>query len=61
MEVEVKPSLNWSLPTPSGTLQVPNSFSDVEQGVPHFLCDDIDANYLDCDLEGKISFLLYTF
>lgn len=59
MEVEVKPPLNWGLPTSTGSLQVPNSFSDIEHGVPHFLCDEIDANYSDCDLDGKFQYSDY--
>ncbi|KAG5888099.1 hypothetical protein JTB14_021899 [Gonioctena quinquepunctata] len=54
MEVEVKPPLNWGLTTPSTSLQVPNSFSDRDQGIPHFLCEDIDAEYADCDLDGPM-------
>lgn len=53
MEVEVKPTLNWGLPIPTNTLQVPNSFSEIEHGVPHFLCEEVDANYSDYDQEGK--------
>lgn len=59
MEVEVKPPLNWGLPPPATTLQVPNSFSEVEQGVPHFLCDEVDATYSDCDQEGNYIFCYF--
>lgn len=52
MEVEVKLPLNWSSSAPTGGLQVPNSFSDTEHGVPHFLCEEIDPNYSECDLDG---------
>ncbi|CAH1099750.1 unnamed protein product [Psylliodes chrysocephalus] len=55
MEVEVKLPLNWGLEAaPSTTLQVPNSFSDQEHGVPHFLCDVIDTEYSECDIDGPI-------
>ncbi|XP_074029674.1 GATOR complex protein Iml1 isoform X2 [Leptinotarsa decemlineata] len=54
MEVEVKPPLNWGLTTPSTSLQVPNSHLDRDQGIPHFLCEDIDAEYADCDLDGPM-------
>ncbi|XP_050506541.1 GATOR complex protein Iml1 isoform X1 [Diabrotica virgifera virgifera] len=54
MEVKVKPALNWGLAAPSSTLHVPNSFSDREHGVPHFLCDDIDAEYAERDLDGPL-------
>lgn len=53
MEIEVKPPLNWGFPISTVTQQVPNSFSNIETGVPHFLCEEIDASYSDCDLEGK--------
>lgn len=53
MEVEVKPPLNWGIPLPTALLEVPNSFAAGEQGVPHFLCDEIDSNYSDCDLDGE--------
>lgn len=60
MEVEVKPPLNWGLTTSPMALKVPNSVSDREQGVPHFLCEDIDAEYSNCDLDGiKIFFLQF--
>ncbi|XP_018575456.1 GATOR complex protein DEPDC5 isoform X3 [Anoplophora glabripennis] len=52
MEVEVKPPLNWGLNTSPVALKVPNSVSDRERGVPHFLCEDIDAEYSDCDVDG---------
>ncbi|XP_057663602.1 GATOR complex protein Iml1 isoform X2 [Diorhabda carinulata] len=54
MEVEVKKPLNWGLSTPPCTLQVPNSYSDREHGVPHFLCEDIDVEYSENDLEGPM-------
>lgn len=55
MEVEVKLPLNWGLEAaPSTTLQVPNSFSDQEHGVPHFLCDVIDTEYSECDIDGIV-------
>ncbi|KAJ8938711.1 hypothetical protein NQ318_007999, partial [Aromia moschata] len=54
MEVEVKSPLNWGLNVSPTALQVPHTFSDREQGVPHFLCDDIDAEYSDCDLDGPM-------
>lgn len=54
MEVEIKPPLNWGLPLPTNTLQVPNSFSEIEHGVPHFLCEEVDANYSEFDQEGKV-------
>lgn len=60
MEVEVKPPLNWGLSTSPMALKVPNSVSDREQGVPHFLCEDIDAEYSDCDLDGKINSKVYS-
>lgn len=53
IEVEVKPPLNWGLSISTSNQQVPNSFSDIEHGVPHFLCEEIDASYSDCDLEGN--------
>ncbi|KAJ8973342.1 hypothetical protein NQ317_004654 [Molorchus minor] len=52
MEVEVKPPLNWGLTISPVSLQVPYTFSDRDHGVPHFLCEDIDAEYSDCDLDG---------
>lgn len=61
MEVEVKSPLNWGLHSSPGTLQVPNSFSDREQGVPHFLCEDIDADYSDCDLDSEKRIYIYFF
>lgn len=50
MEVEIRPPLNWGLPphkSSSNALNVNNR----EQGVPHFLCDVIDASYLQGDLQ----------
>lgn len=52
MEVEVKPPLNWGLPLPTSALHIPTMLSDVETGVPQFLCDFVDANYADYDLDG---------
>lgn len=42
-EVEIKPAVNWGLS--------PTNLSS--STIPHFLCDDIDADYGDCDLDGK--------
>ncbi|CAG9822059.1 unnamed protein product [Phaedon cochleariae] len=53
MEVEVKPALNWGLNISPSFLQIPNSLSDRGQGIPHFLCEDIDPEYSDCDLDEQ--------
>lgn len=42
-EVEIKAALNWGLPITN--LPINN--------IPHFLCDDINADYSDCDLDGN--------
>ncbi|CAH0554753.1 unnamed protein product [Brassicogethes aeneus] len=52
MEVEIKPALNWGLSKSPTALNVPSAFPDREHGVPHFLCENIDAEYSDCDLDG---------
>nr|CAI5831302.1 unnamed protein product [Callosobruchus analis] len=54
MEVEVKPALNWGLIITPANLQVPNSYSDRGSGIPHFLCEDIDSEYSDCDYNGPM-------
>ncbi|XP_049824160.1 GATOR complex protein Iml1 isoform X3 [Aethina tumida] len=54
MEVEIKPALNWGLTTSPTALNVPSSFPERDHGVPHFLCDNIDAEYSDCDLDGPM-------
>ncbi|CAH1990123.1 unnamed protein product [Acanthoscelides obtectus] len=54
MEVEVKPALNWGLAVTPTHMQVPNRYSDRDSGVPHFLCEDIDAEYSDCDYNGPM-------
>lgn len=52
MEVEIKPALNWGLSLSNVGLEVPNSFSDRKYGVPHFLCEDINVEYTECDFGG---------
>lgn len=46
LEVEIRPPLNWGLSKSPTALNIPNTFSDQEHGVPHFLCEDIDTEYL---------------
>lgn len=57
--MEVKPPLEWGLPTiSSDSYDVPNALAicDKECGVPHFLCENIDVSYLqeDIDYESKL-------
>lgn len=57
LEVEIRPPLNWGLTSSPIGLSVPNTISDREQGVPHFLCEDIDTAYLqgEFDIDCKKS------
>uniref|UniRef100_A0A1Y1KCF9 DEP domain-containing protein n=3 Tax=Photinus pyralis TaxID=7054 RepID=A0A1Y1KCF9_PHOPY len=46
LEVEMRPPLNWGRTVSDNAVNVPNVYKKDEVGVPHFLCDDIDTNYL---------------
>jgi hypothetical protein len=45
LEVEIKLALNWGLSTVPTALDLPHSYCDRKYGVPHFLCEDINADY----------------
>lgn len=49
--MEIRPSLNWGLTASATALNVPNANLEREQGVPHFLCEEIDLSYLQSDLD----------
>lgn len=51
MEVEIRHPLNWGSATSPTALNVPNTNNDRDQGVPHFLCENIDALYLQGDYD----------
>ena len=51
MEVELKPALNWGLSDSTNALNIPTASNDWEQGVPHFLCEEIDIAYLQGDMD----------
>lgn len=51
LEAEIRPPLNWGLTASPTALNVPNANLEREQGVPHFLCEEIDLSYLQSDLD----------
>lgn len=46
MEVEIREPLNWGL---SSNNNQTSNLNNREEGVPHFLCDEIDLSYLQGD------------
>lgn len=55
MEVEIKEPLNWGLSTNNNNQQNSN-VNNREEGVPQFLCDEIDLSYLQGDLQCYCTF-----
>lgn len=58
LEVELRPPLNWGLTASPTALNVPNANLEREQGVPHFLCEEIDLSYLQSDLDRDCNDLI---
>ncbi|KAF7279176.1 hypothetical protein GWI33_007586 [Rhynchophorus ferrugineus] len=52
LELEIKPALNWGLSNSPGAVKIPKAANDREAGVPHFLCDVIDLDYSEADMEN---------
>lgn len=52
LEVEIRPPINWGLAVSPTALNVPNANLEREQGVPHYLCQEIDLSYLQSDLDS---------
>lgn len=48
----MRPPLNWGRNFTSGAVNIPNTYCNREVGVPYFLCDDIDASYLQGDIDN---------
>nr|XP_022917865.1 GATOR complex protein DEPDC5 isoform X2 [Onthophagus taurus] len=60
MEVEVKPALNWGLSDVTNALNIPSApLNNDNEGIPHFLMDDVDVGYLQTDIDGPLYKRMY--